>query len=1169
MKILIVDDNSDVRAVLRQIIEHYGHDVLEAGDGIEGLELAARHKPDAIISDGLMPRMDGYQFLKALKQDETLKLIPFVFYTAIYIGDKEYELAMTLGADALIVKPKAPDDFWKEFTSALEAHASKKKPAAQTRLPEKPEKEEELFRDYCRIVAARLEEKVGELETVIADHERTKAILQESEGALKAAVVRAEDEKARCESIIAAIGDGISIQDRDFRILYQNQMQKNLVGDHIGEFCYMEYEKREQRCEGCPVAQVFEDGRVHTSERVAPSDKGILHAEITASPLRDSTGRIIAGIEVVRDITERKKAEEVLREQKTFTENLIQNSAVATFVLSAQHTVLIWNRACEELTGYLASELLGTTSQWKPFYDRERPVLADVVMGDDPEKLSSLYLTHTKSLLLPHGLHAERWFRDMNGRERYIVFDAAPIYNAAGEVIAAIQTLQDITERKRAEDMIKESEERYSNLFDNANDMIQSIAPDGHFIYVNPSWLKVLGYSREDLQSLTIFDIIHSSFKAHCKELIGKVMAGEPAEYFDARYIAKDGSFIDVEGSMSVHMVDGKVISIQGILKDVTDSKRLQGQLFQISREWEETFNTITDMVTVHDKDFNIIRANKAAEKILGLPFLEVKKIKCFEYYHGTDFAPEGCPSCQSLLTGKPSTSEIYEPHLKMFLEIRAIPRFDINGNLEGLIHVVRDITERKKNEEDLTTYSRELTALTTASNTLMLITNLDNIYKEICDIIYSVFDIKMVWLGVVREDRFEVKPVAHCGSEDDYLSSIKVTWDDSTTGMGPIGMSIKTKKPVATNINEPAFAIWKAEAQKRGYEIILAVPILHASDKCLGAITFYSSDPDYFTPDRVKLCQIFANQSAIAIENARLVSGLEVEIAKRTHALSDTNIELQHLNRELLLRREEAEAASKSKTDFLANMSHELRTPLNAIIGFSDILADGIAGPIADNQKDLVNDISTSGHHLLSLINDILDLSKVEAGKMELEPEEFNLKGLIEGSLVMFKEKAMKHGIKLTSEVEEGIGNIEADERKIKQVLFNLLSNAIKFTPDGGNVRVSARKVSGSGFWVPSEDEKTVSGLNSKLATLNSKLDGDFIEISVADTGIGISAEDQQRLFQPFQQIETSFTKKYAGTGLGLSLCRRFVELHGGRIWVESEVGKGSRFAFTIPMTQ
>ncbi len=275
----------------------------------------------------------------------------------------------------------------------------------------------------------------------------------------------------------------------------------------------------------------------------------------------------------------------------------------------------------------------------------------------------------------------------------------------------------------------------------------------------------------------------------------------------------------------------------------------------------------------------------------------------------------------------------------------------------------------------------------------------------------------------------------------------------------------------------------------------------------------------------------------------------LEAKVRERTRQLEDTNCELQILNDELILRRNEAEeaktqadAATKAKSDFLANMSHELRTPLNSIIGFSEVMQDELLGSLNDSQRDNVGYIMSAGRHLLSLINDILDLSKVEAGRMALEPEAVSLRELLEAAMVMQKEKAIKHGINLCLELGHGADiTIEADQRKLKQIVFNLLSNALKFTPDGGTVALAARKLA----------------------------DTNEIEISVTDTGIGIKPEDIKRLFTEFTQLETAYTKEYEGTGLGLALTKRLVELHGGRIWVESEFGKGSRFAFVLPLRQ
>jgi PAS domain S-box-containing protein len=248
----------------------------------------------------------------------------------------------------------------------------------------------------------------------------------------------------------------------------------------------------------------------------------------------------------------------------------------------------------------------------------------------------------------------------------------------------------------------------------------------------------------------------------------------------------------------------------------------------------------------------------------------------------------------------------------------------------------------------------------------------------------------------------------------------------------------------------------------------------------------------------------------------------------------------LQEKNVELESARSLAEKTNLTKSDFLANMSHELRTPLNSVIGFSEVLQDQMFGQINEKQNEYVNNILTSGRHLLSLINDILDLSKVESGKMELELSTFSLFETVDASLMMLREKAMKGGIEIHLDLDpEADVRIVADQRKLKQILFNLLSNAVKFTPTAGTVNVSAVR------------------------------DGDFIGITVADTGIGIREEDISKLFQAFTQLESVYTKGFEGTGLGLALTRQLVELHGGRIWVKSELGEGCRFSFTIPLTQ
>src|SRR4029077_5809366 len=243
--------------------------------------------------------------------------------------------------------------------------------------------------------------------------------------------------------------------------------------------------------------------------------------------------------------------------------------------------------------------------------------------------------------------------------------------------------------------------------------------------------------------------------------------------------------------------------------------------------------------------------------------------------------------------------------------------------------------------------------------------------------------------------------------------------------------------------------------------------------------------------PETIELLQTFATQSSLAIQNARLFR------------------EIEEKSRQL-------EAASQHKSEFLANMSHELRTPLNAIIGFSEVLTDRMFGELNEKQEEYLKDIYSSGTHLLSLINDILDLSKIEAGRMELELADFHLPTALDNALTLVRERAGRRGITLQTSVDERLGEVRADERKIRQVGLNLLSNAIKCTPEGGRVEVQARPIDGS------------------------------VEVSVSDTGVGIAPEDQEAVFEEFRQVGTA-EKKAEGTGLGLALCRKFVELHDG----------------------
>jgi len=435
----------------------------------------------------------------------------------------------------------------------------------------------------------------------------------------------------------------------------------------------------------------------------------------------------------------------------------------------------------------------------------------------------------------------------------------------------------------------------------------------------------------------------------------------------------------------------------------------------------------------------------------------------------------------------------------------------ETNKNLESEVAKRKRIEENLRKKQDAEAAYTDI--LTVTSRTI----DLNTIVTEGLSNLMKYTDSRLGVVYLYNRDSKTLMPVVARGAAD------AVAEQSFLYGEGiPGETAAKKEMVVATDLGDTIYKIPSGDGMVPP-DTIISTPIIFKDVLLSVVLTCYTKKA---TPELMGFIKRVTDQIAVAINNANAYT----EIQEMAAELKSERDKLEMTSQELA-------AASRTKSEFLANMSHELRTPLNSIIGFSEILHDGIFGPVNEKQAKYVNNVLVSGKHLLQLINDILDLSKVEAGKIELICEDFSVSDAINEVRELTASIAAKKSIVVDLSVDEGLTTIHADEGKFKQILYNLLSNAIKFTPEHGSITVGARQ---------SED---------------------LAEISVTDTGIGISEEDQKKLFQPFMQADATTSREYGGTGLGLSLVKKFSELHGGTAWVESETGKGSTFTFTIPM--
>lgn len=751
-----------------------------------------------------------------------------------------------------------------------------------------------------------------------------------------------------------------------------------------------------------------------------------------------------------------------------------------------------------------------------------------------------LSLEYVRKFLKPHAMDTLKYDirrPDSEGghfEERYWRPINSPILNDAGELQYILIRVEDVTASVRHEQLAIQSQNESTDLrlklaaiVESSRDAIIGMTVGGTVTSWNSGAEAIFGYSTSEMVGRSVTDLFpvgatkdfHSYLQSH----------GE-TEHYETTKRRKDGQEIIVSASLCyVRNAQGEVVGISKILRDVTATKRAERDRAILEMRATAVLNAVNDGILVIDEAGVISTFNVGAERIFGRTAQEVIGKDVGELMEEPDRSEHRTHLDRYKLTSKPkfigTTREVIVqrrdgkqiPTELSVTEMRADGKRYYTG-------VIRDIRERKEAESELANINQELqfSALIDRIGAHVILALNQRDVENPADEVLRILAADAGYGPIAYYEYDEWKGGMMLAASLGLAPTLKNRLIQ--LGEGFIGEAALRRKP--SFMDAPASGPFPLDSGEGTLaSTVFAVPLVHR-EKLLGVIA--GSSPGTLQERERSWLTNLAAQLAVgmhALQQFQQLKLLSAQLNERSQQIEEQNRELAQANR--------------LKSEFLASMSHELRTPLNAIIGFSEALKDGLLGELPSQQLEYVAEVFQSGKHLLSLINDILDLSKIEAGKLVLEPEAVEVLPLVSNALTIVRERAAKGGVRLEQTISCEVGAIYADGRRVRQILYNLLSNAVKFTNPGGSVHVSVTKVHHD------------------------------VEFSVIDTGIGISEENLARLFQPFQQLDAGIARKFEGTGLGLVMVKNLVELHGGTFGVSSEFGQGSKFWFRIRATR